>query len=426
MGTFLESFGPRLERFALQPLEDDRPINILDGSIRSGKTWALLPKVIASCAYDVGGWRVFTGVSKQTIYNNVLHNLFEIVGPKHYHYNSQSGRLTLGGTEWLVIGAKDEGSEKYLRGSTIGICIADELTLMPQSFYNMLITRMSPAGARLYGTTNPDTPLHWLKTDVIDNPKMKAAKKVYRLHCTMDDNPNIPEEFKEMLKIAYKGVFYERYILGKWVMAEGSIYRDSWIETNLKKGIKGTTWTDEERPIALYNPGGYQDRWVSVDCGVDHPQVYLMHYDDGTTIWVDKEYFWDSHEQSLQKTDSQYADDLVKFMGVNNACEIRVPPECASFRAELQMRGLYVVDADNSVTEGITTLSSLMAQGIIRYQKDRCPNTIKSLQNHAWDPKAAKRGVEQPLKIKDDAADAARYGVNGKVPLWRLKQVIAA
>ena len=126
--------------------------------MRSGKTFALHPKALYCCDYHVGGLKIFTGVSKQTIYNNVLNDLFELVGPRNYSYNRNTGQLRLCGSEWLVIGAKDEGSERYIRGLTVGVAICDEVSLMPQSFFQMLLSGMSPENARLYGTTNPHTP----------------------------------------------------------------------------------------------------------------------------------------------------------------------------------------------------------------------------------------------------------------------------
>ena len=148
------NFGSRANRVAMRPPEEDWPINILEGAVRSGKTWCHHAKALYCCAYKVGGRKLFTGVSKQSVYNNVLSDLFDLVGPRHYCYNRNTGQLRLCGAEWLVIGAKDEGSERYIRGLTVGVALCDELSLMPQSFYQMLLSRMSPAGSRLYGTTN--------------------------------------------------------------------------------------------------------------------------------------------------------------------------------------------------------------------------------------------------------------------------------
>jgi hypothetical protein len=64
----------------MRPPERDWPINILEGAVRSGKTWCLHPKALYCCDYRVAGRKVITGVSKQTIYNNVLADIFNILG----------------------------------------------------------------------------------------------------------------------------------------------------------------------------------------------------------------------------------------------------------------------------------------------------------------------------------------------------------
>lgn len=423
------NYGPRLKRFAYRPLEEDKRFSILVGSVRSGKTWSLHPKILYACRYPVGGWRFLTGSSKQSIFTNVLNDLFNLIGPKHYSYNQQSGLLTLFGTKWMVMGAKDEGSEKFLRGATIGVAVCDELVLMPWGFYEMLQTRLSPAGARLYGTTNPDSPMHPLKV-WLDDPR--NAPFVDHMRCTMDDNPNLSDEFKSALKASFTGMFYQRYILGNWVMAEGAIYTDAWGP----KGDEELTYDDASTPLGLYNAGGHVDEWVSVDCGVDHPQIYFKFFDDGDTIWVADQYTWDSRAEMRQKTDGQYADDLVKFMNTeirqrpglpdelvevrNRSCQVIIPPECASFRAELSLRGIWVTEADNEVNEGIQTVAGLMSRRKIRFHRTRCKSGIAKLLTYVWDPKAALRGVEQPLKQDDDPPDCLRYGVHRKIPRWRF------
>src|SRR5947207_7405278 len=115
MPTF--NCGPRAERFAMRPPVQDWTINILHGAVRSGKTWCLHPKALYCCHYEVAGRKLITGVSKQSVYNNVLSDLFDIVGPRNYNYNQSTGQLRLCNSQWLIVGAKDEGSEKYIRGS---------------------------------------------------------------------------------------------------------------------------------------------------------------------------------------------------------------------------------------------------------------------------------------------------------------------
>src|SRR5208283_574991 len=155
--------------------------------------------------------------------------------------------------------------------------------------------------------------------------------------------------------------------------------------------------------------------------------------------WVPR----DSHTQAtiFQKTDAQYADDLEDFLaarfnhqtgrwekGVRGSAlagdaQVIVPPECASFETELTQRGIWNADADNSVMDGISTVSSMMSRGLLKIHKDNCPRLVARLLTHVWDKQAAARGVEQPLKKEDDEPDALRYGVQTKVGAnpWRLQ-----
>jgi PBSX family phage terminase large subunit len=405
-------YGPSAGRFATRPPEKDWPINILEGAVRSGKTWSLHPKAIYCCGYDVGGRKLFTGVSKQSVYNNVLTDLFDLVGAGNYSYNRNTGQLKLFDSDWLVIGAKDEGSERYVRGLTLGIALCDEVSLMPQSFFQMLLTRMSPKGARLYGTTNPDTPYHWLKTDYLDNADLRARKLLWSDHFVMADNPNLTPDFVEAQKRLYRGAFYKRFIEGLWIIAEGAIYKDSWSEDLL--------YDRQDERIGLRGPGGHRQRIIAVDYGTTNPMVFLEIYDDGHLYWVTREYYWDSVVEMRQKTDAEYADDLAQFIGTSKDAKVIIDPSAASFKSEMVRRGIWHVDADNDVNEGIRITSMILNQRLIRFCRQDAPKTIQQMQTYAWDAKAAQRGEEKPLKVHDHCPDALRYFAKSEVPYWRL------
>jgi PBSX family phage terminase large subunit len=396
----------------MRPPEQDWPINILEGAVRSGKTWALHPKTFYCCAYQVHGRKLFTGVSKQSIYNNVLSDLFNIVGSKNYSYNRSTGQLKLCDNEWLVVGAKDEGSERYIRGLTVGVALCDEISLMPQSFFQMLLTRMSPRGARLYATTNPDNPYHWLKTEYLDNAELRAKQILWSDHFTMADNPNLTQEFVEAQRKLYTGFFRKRFIEGLWVMAEGAIYKDSWSEDLL--------YDQNDEPPGLRSQGGHQARIIAVDYGTTNPMVYLDIYDDGEVFWIVREYYWDSVAQMRQKTDGEYADDLVEFIGHPNNAKVVIDPSAASFKTELMKRGIWHTDADDDVNEGIRIASMVLNQRMVRFCRQTVQRTIQEMQTYAWDAKAAQRGEEKPLKSHDHGADAFRYFAKTEVPYWRL------
>jgi len=413
----MRPFGPKIRKWARRKPQYDAWLNILAGSVRASKTWGTFPKILQLCGYNIAGLKVITGVSKSTIYQNVLNDLFELLGEGNYTYTRQSGELELLGAKWLVIGAKDEGSEKYIRGSTIGVVVCDEISLMPLSFWNMLLSRMSPKGARLYATTNPDSPYHWIKTEVLDNPNYRRGlcQDLNAITVTLEDNPNLPPEYKERVKRSYTGVFYRRFILGEWVLAEGAIYRDVLTDDIF--------YSDATRPPTLLHRNGHQEHWVSVDVGTVNAFAAVEIYDDGRTLWVERELYWDSRREGRQKTDAQYADDMVAFVGgIENRRYwpgVIIDPSAAHFRAELINRGFWVVDGKNEVLEGIRKVSSLLGLKKIRIH-ERNKNLIAELRTYSWNDKRAKLGFEEPLRDHDHGPDAVRYYIHTRIGEWRI------
>lgn len=422
--VMLQRFGRKAHEFILRPPQYDMKHTLLVGSVRSSKTFTahLAKNIVHLTQYPIplNAKRIMSGSTKQTFYRNVILDLQSIVGKENMHYNSANGELLLYDKLWFVIGAKDEASYKQVLGSTVGLWLGDEVVEYPENFLAQMWMRMSPAGARSYLTTNPGNPYQYLKTDIIDNAEFRKRMEV--IHFTLDDNPNIAPADKADIIASQKGVFKLRYIDGLWVVAEGSIYRDSWNELeNLFDGVierDGKQYKLPDEPIGLRAAGGHVDHWFAVDAGVDHVQAHLEFFDDGDVIWVTREQRWDSRKEMKQKTDGQYVDDLIEFGATK--FQVIMPPEAASLKAEATQKGLWVTDADNEVTPGIHTMSTLLATRKLRISKRGAPELAKRIPNYAWDDKAAKRGVEQPLKVEDDDCDCCRYGVHGKIPQWRL------
>jgi PBSX family phage terminase large subunit len=410
-------YGKRMEKFAMRPPEADAKLNVLVGSVRSGKTWGLHSKILYGCKYQVGGRRILTGVSKASVKTNVLEDLWSLVGSKNYKWNGQSGEMTLFGVPWQVYGARDEGSEKYLRGATVGYAVCDELVLHPRPFFEMLLSRLSPKGARLYASTNTDSAAHWLRVNYLLNEELVNDGTLWTDTYTMDDNPNLEPEFVLGQKKLYTGVFYDRMILGKWNNATGAVYGDAWSDATL--------YDDVTRPVGLYGQGGYEAHIIGVDYGTHNPTVFLDVIDDGTTLWLDRCYYHDSRRAMLQKTDSDYADDLEKFIAGSNCKEpplVIVDPSAASFKAELQQRGsVWLGECVNDVIDGIRKTGSALKQGKLRVHAKNCPDVVREMPEYAWDDKAARLGKEQPLKVADHSPDALRYVVNHVfAQSWRL------
>jgi PBSX family phage terminase large subunit len=387
-------------------------INISEGSVRSGKTFSFNLAWIIYVLNSPHDKFLMSGESTDSLYRNVLGDMIYILGKDRATYqNTQKGGAQLiirfdgkvkicycrGGSK-----ANDEGK---IRGITVGGWYADEITLHHETFVKQALSRMSLNGAKAFWTTNPDNPQHFINTQYIKN----AEKNGYRhWHFTLDDNLSLSQEYKENIKKAYSGLFYDRFIKGLWVMANGSIF-DMWTSEN--------EITKDKLPKNLKAEGM---RYIAIDYGTTNPMVFLDIWDDGETIWVVNEYYFDSKVEMHQKTDTQYADDLIKFIGEEYPIAIILDPSAASFKAEMNNRGYIVKDADNEVMEGIRVTSSLMAQRKIKMVKDNCPRTLGDISSYVWDDKAKERGEEKPLKINDHGADALRYFCKTIIKPWRL------
>ena len=148
--------------------------------------------------------------------------------------------------------------------------------------------------------------------------------------------------------------------------------------------------------------------------------VFLDIYDDGNFFWVVREYYWDSVAEMRQKTDAEYVDDLVEFMGPLKDAKVVVDPSAASFKAEMLKHGIWHADADNDVNDGIRIASMILNQRLVRFCRQTVAKTIQEMQTYAWDSKAARHGEEKPMKVHDHGPDAFRYFAKSEVPHWRL------
>lgn len=222
--TLNDMLNPKQQDFFFNK---DKRINLLTGSVRSGKTYVSLLKFaifVGSMPKDCEF--LMCGKTITSLRRNCLGLLEDLVGNNFsYSLSSKTGTL-FGRTIWLE-GANDIKAESKIRGMTLAGAYVDELTQVPEDFYSMLLSRLSVKNAKLYATTNPDTPTHWVKAEIIDNEEIDKAV----WHFNFDDNEILKkenEEYFESLKREYKSmgdVYYQRFILGLWVLAEGIIYK---------------------------------------------------------------------------------------------------------------------------------------------------------------------------------------------------------
>ena len=373
---------------------------ICDGAIRSGKTvfmtiafidWAM--QHYNRCRFGVCGATVDSTIK------NVIRPYQDL------DYSRQRYRLQWRRTDKLLIvsdgknenwfevfGGKDESSYRLIQGRTLAGVFLDEVVLQPRSFVEQALARCSVEGSRFWFSCNPASPAHWFYTEwVLKSDDHNAL----HLHFTLDDNPSLSEKMKSRYRSLYTGVFYQRYILGEWVQAEGLVYSEFGSGNILDtSGLKFATglWV------------------VSCDYGTLNPCVFGLWWidrSDRRAIMVD-EYYWDARAEQRQKTDDQYYDDLCKFVGNRKIDRIVIDPSAASFKTLIRQRGRFAVkDADNSVVDGIRTTSALLANHQIMIDR-RCKRTIAEFGLYSWDTKSTQDAV---VKEYDHSMDQMRYMV---------------
>jgi PBSX family phage terminase large subunit len=364
--------------------DSDARINIWQGAVRSGKTYISLWRFLHELCDGPDGEYVIITKTYDSFKRNLLPNLARMIGADaQYYYGKRE--LSIWGKTIHVVGADDERAESKIRGPTFAGAYVDEATIIPESVFKMLISRCAMHNAKIFVTTNPDSPFHWLKVDFIDNnPDVKSWK------FTLDDNPELTQDNRDYLKRQYKGLWFRRFIQGDWVQAEGAIY-DSF---------------DPLLHVIDFPPGLPEYTIIGVDYGTTNPTSFVsvgVNRSKFPNCWVEDVYYYDSKVHNRQKTDTEYAEDLKRFIKERPVKAIYVDPSAASFKLELSKHNISnLYDAENEVIDGIRLVSNYMNNGTLKICRN-CSHLIKEIQSYTWDHKSQKTGVDKPAKENDHA-----------------------
>lgn len=314
----------------------------------------------------------------------------------------------------LISGGGKSGDEKLIKGNTYGTAYITEANECSEAFIQEVFDRtISSPDRKVFHDLNPKAEGHWYYKDILNFHEMRQRENPaygYNYgHFTIADNLSLSGDQLKAVLSTYdkKSLWYARDILGLRRSADGLVYDMFSPDEN--------TYTEEILGLRY----GTQ-RTIACDYGTTNDCVFLDVYDDGDTIRVDREYRWASRQEHRQKTDKEYADDLIEFMG-EPECTVLVDPSAASFIAELRSRGVYVRDAENDVLNGIRRVSQLFHMRKLLVNR-RCTGLIDELGVYSWDDKAAARGEEKPVKERDHGADSLRYFCN-YLPDWRFEGV---
>ena len=378
----------------------NKKINISSGAVRSTKTFSSIFKLIQLAidpliSFDIKG--IIAGRTTRSIERNILDLLSDILPKSLFSYTRSLNQCKIGKRFFDVVGASDERAKEKIQGATYGIGYFDEVALFPQSFFEMALTRfLSIANYRILATCNTESPYHWLKTNYIDK---KDLLDINYFHFTLDDNPYLPKENLEELKRTYTGVFYQRYILGLWVLAQGLIYS----MFDKSKHLFDNLWTNENTRYK-----------VSIDYGTKNPFAMGLFTQQENKHFLVKEFYYCGRDEEKLKTNEEYATNLNEFVGNKKIERIDIDPSAIAFITTVKkdypkLGALIASNTDNSVKEGIENVSSVLNKNELFIHKD-CKNTIKEFETYSWnEKKAMKTGYEEPLKENDHCMDFIRY-----------------
>lgn len=365
----------------------NRRWNVKTGATRSGKTYLdyyLIPRRIRACTDD--GLILLLGNTKGTLERNILDPMRQIWGALVGNIGSDN-KVTLFGRQCYALGADKVNQVSKIQGAGFQYVYGDEITTWHQDVFQMLKSRLDKPNSCFDGTCNPDGPNHWFKTF------LDSDADIYCQHYTIDDNPFLTPEFVNNLKSEYAGtVYYDRYILGRWALAEGLVYP---MFSTEKHVYHTAPWESEQ--------GEY---YISVDYGTLNPtSMGLWRIYDGVAYRI-SEYYYSGRDSKCQLTDEEYYTALEDLAGDRVIQSIVVDPSAASFIATIRRHGKYSVrKANNAVLDGIRYVATAINSGKIMIHAS-CADCLRELQSYRWDERA---GQDSVVKENDHACDDLRY-----------------
>ncbi len=331
------------------------------------------------------------GKTIASLRRNVIGNLYQWLGDVFSikDYRSENKLVVTNGkgnvNVYYLFGGQDESSYKLIQGITLAGILLDEAALMPRSFVEQACARCSVPGSRLWFNCNPEGPEHWFYKEWIQKLK---EKNLLRLHFTMEDNPGLEDQIRQRYERIYTGLFYRRYVLGQWCVAEGLVY-DFQPEKHITKDIP--------------RGGRY---YISVDYGTRNPfSAGLWCVDGGRAVRV-REFYHNGRDSGRTLTDEEYYGRLEELAGDLNVETVVVDPSAASFIATIRAHGRFSVrKAKNEVLDGIRLVAGMLKAGVLQFAPE-CVDTIREFSLYRWEEQGH---CDRPCKENDHAMDDIRY-----------------
>lgn len=359
--------------------------NLKVGAVRSGKSYEDVSyQIIAEIRKRAGldGLNVIIGVSKSTIERNVLKPMREIYTEALVGTINSNNIAIIAGEEVYCLGGEKVSQVAKIQGASIKYCYGDEIAKWNKEVFQMLKSRLDKSYSRFDGACNPEDPNHWLK-QFIDNEDLD----IYVQHYTIFDNPFLAKDFVDNLCKEYAGtVYYDRYILGKWVRAEGAIYKkfannpSSFYLSEIPKLVKIVIGVD-------FGGNGSKHSFTATGFGVGYT----------TIIPLEAERITPTSPEELDSAFKEFVEKVVKKYKQYLVGSITIKVNCDSAEQVL-IRGLQVtvnryalpVKIDNAIKmpikDRIELVLRMMGLGIFKITP-WCKPLIEALQSAVYNDK---------------------------------------
>ncbi len=369
---------------------------ICDGAVRSGKTLCMSLSFVCWAFYNFSDASfAMCGKTIASLRRNVITPLLPVLNELGFSCDFKVSKniveIRMGKVfnRFYIFGGRDESSSSLIQGMTLAGVLFDEVALMPRSFVEQAIARCSLQNAKYFFNCNPEHPYHWFYVEWI---KKKKEKNMLYIHFNMEDNPSLSKSVINRYKSLYSGAFYERFVEGKWVTADGLVY----------------PMFSNERHVKTYD-GDFSEYYLSCDYGTVNP-FSLGLWGKGTDGWyrVD-EYYHSSRDAGVQLTDEEYYRELEKTVNGKSITALIIDPSAASFIQTVRRHNKFrVIKADNDVLSGINRVCQALKNDEI-FIYPHCKGILKEFSVYRWDSSIKK---DAPKKENDHAMDDMRYFVS--------------
>ena len=375
-------------------------ILVLSGAKRAGKTYIMIYCFLRHIAkYENKGYSfILGGTNQSSLRRNVLNDLEIIIG--HEIKLAKDNHFKLFGNKIYCFDGANADAYKKVRGFTSYGAFLNEATTLHDTFVKECISRCSGDGARIYMDTNPENPMHTVKTDYIDKSGQRLENgqlNIQAFQFTLYDNTFLNEEYVKSIEASTpSGMFYDRDILGKWVAAEGVVYQDF----NPEKHYIKESDIDKTKIIKYY---------CGVDWGYEHyGSIVLLAKDADNNIYLLKEYsakhqeidYWVGIAKSIKK----------EYGNIYFYADSARPEHVARFQRE----GIRCMNANKTVISGIEEVAKLFKMDKFKIVEDNVNRFKDEIYNYVWNEKKG-----EPVKEQDDVMDSIRYAIYSEMQIGK-------